>query len=817
MQKGGGVIIKPSEAHKSKQDIFNFLLTNSKIKIFSYKTRGGVILKLELESEIASPYMSVNPESLGQDVKIIFFKLVFIGNSKFDIYDNNGNEIIYLNQASKLDFENEVKVQNDIYEKTQGINLSPLCPAVLDSYHLDKKITCQLLLENCKTKLTTQDEKNLFDLIIQHFKSSNFTIGLQVMEYIENSKTLASYIYDEEYKKINTELTKDLYTLAFFKLKTLHSLGYRHNDLHSSNVLVKKIDNCVCSIGKSCCCFDGYDVLIIDFGKTTKPTKKQDFVNSINSETTGFDLINQLKGNFSTYESGSKEIEKCIKNKVKEFILNTPNVKKIYEDMGLKEQYKKIIIDTIREMYPGSEYEKIEQWVNNNININNKSLNELLLEIDKSFIEFLSRTLSFDESTVEKVLKFTEDKEKGVKFNYAISKKILQLYKHLNQTEYNEDKTKKLFELLQIPDITIEQAKEILQFQVKEILQLHNEINVSIETIIELYKIPISFEEKKIIAELHKDTDVPIETIVDIMKIPNATIDITRQLLQLHKETNVPHETIVDIMKIPNATIDITIQLLQLHKDTNVPLETILNIMKIPNATIDITIQLLQLHKDTNVPLETILDIMKIPNATIDITRQLLQLHKETRVPVEIIVKEIVFVLNYFNSISLNISALNAIELVKLVEHLKTNNIQVNYKQAFVIITLFAITKINPVFIYNYLIHYNPNDHFETAKKYYTGEDQIQLMVIATNLSAVNGMGRGRKSRRKTHGKSRRKSHGKSHGKSRRKSRRKSHGKSHGKSRAKTHGKSHGKSRANTHGKSHGKSRGKSRGKTRGK
>ena len=32
-------------------------------------------------------------------------------------------------------------------------------------------------------------------------------------------------------------------------------------------VLVKKTDNCVCSIGKSCCCFDGYDVLIIDFGK----------------------------------------------------------------------------------------------------------------------------------------------------------------------------------------------------------------------------------------------------------------------------------------------------------------------------------------------------------------------------------------------------------------------------------------------------------------------------------------------------------------------------------------------------------------------
>ena len=49
MQKGGGIIIKPSEAHRTKQDIFHFLLNNSDIEIFSYKTRGGIILKLELK------------------------------------------------------------------------------------------------------------------------------------------------------------------------------------------------------------------------------------------------------------------------------------------------------------------------------------------------------------------------------------------------------------------------------------------------------------------------------------------------------------------------------------------------------------------------------------------------------------------------------------------------------------------------------------------------------------------------------------------------------------------------------------------------
>jgi len=78
-----------------KKDIFYFLLVNSNIEIFSHKTRGGIILKLELRS--ASPYMSINPESFGQDVKIIFIKLVFIGTEKFVILNNNKDKyIVYL-------------------------------------------------------------------------------------------------------------------------------------------------------------------------------------------------------------------------------------------------------------------------------------------------------------------------------------------------------------------------------------------------------------------------------------------------------------------------------------------------------------------------------------------------------------------------------------------------------------------------------------------------------------------------------------------------------------------------------------------------
>ena len=64
----------------------------------------------------------------------------------------------------------------------------------------------------------------------------------------------------------------------------------------------------------------------------------------------------------------------------------------------LVEQYKKIIIDAIREMYPGSEI--TEQWVNNN---NDKPLKELLSEIDKSFITYLSNISGFNELIAKNV------------------------------------------------------------------------------------------------------------------------------------------------------------------------------------------------------------------------------------------------------------------------------------------------------------------------------------------------------------------------------------------------------------------------------
>ena len=651
MQKGGGIIIKPSEAHRTKQDIVTFLLNNSVIEIFSYETRGGIILKLELNSEIASPYMSVNPESLGQDVKIIFFKLVFIGTEDFDIYDKNDDKIIYLNQASKLDFEKEVTIQNDIYKKTQGVNLSPLCPAVLDSYHLDDREICKNFLSKCRDTFKTQEEQKLFNLIITHFNGGNFTIGLQVMEYIENSKTLASYIYDEQNIKIDTKLTKDLYTLAFFKLKTLHSLGYIHNDLHSSNVLVKKIDNCVCSIGKSCCCLDGYDVLIIDFGRTGQLRNKQDFVDSIYLEYEKSDLIKQFKRNFYTYDSESKEIEKCVKNKVKEFILNTPNAKKIYKDMGLQEQYIKFIIAALNEMYPGTTEKGLEELVNTYIN-NDKPLKELLSETEEYMIENLSKQMGVNKSIIEKVFKFTEDKEKGVKFHYAISEKILQLYKHLNQTEYNKDITKTLFEiLLQIPDITNEQAKEILELQeekkiqVKDFLLLYKETNVDVDYIIELSDIPFNVEQIKRIVELHKETNISIDTIIKLFYIPFHFEQI-KHIAELHKETNISIETIVNIMKIPNATIDITRQLLQLHKETNVPIETI---------------------------------VKTIGDTTI-----------------------------FFNSNGVNIGPKDAIEIIKLIRYLNIQGIHVNYEQVFAIVLLHARTKIDPFIIYHYLNN-NPN------------------------------------------------------------------------------------------------------------
>lgn len=51
MQKGGGIVVKPGFKDKQKE-AFEYFLHNSTFEIFSHNTRGGIIIKAELNHNI---------------------------------------------------------------------------------------------------------------------------------------------------------------------------------------------------------------------------------------------------------------------------------------------------------------------------------------------------------------------------------------------------------------------------------------------------------------------------------------------------------------------------------------------------------------------------------------------------------------------------------------------------------------------------------------------------------------------------------------------------------------------------------------------
>ena len=267
MQKGGiqlsesyiSKINEPSDNIAPKKKAFVEFLYHSTCEILSYKTAGGIIIKLTLKDEegVESPYVLTRSNNPYLEVRELILKIVFINDNKVPYKLQVNRRPFFATTRDK--YLHEVNIQIDIFEKSLDTYLEPICPGIAfsDTYYpydtTDPENNFQkimeYLIENSigETQTILLSIKNDTDI-------NKFVIGFIAMEFLTGFETLANY---QNQNSMNIDITD---SMARYEIARLFKLGYIHGDLHKANLL----------IDPNYQYFEGIPgrVILIDFGKT---------------------------------------------------------------------------------------------------------------------------------------------------------------------------------------------------------------------------------------------------------------------------------------------------------------------------------------------------------------------------------------------------------------------------------------------------------------------------------------------------------------------------------------------------------------------
>ena len=233
------------------ESALHFFIENSSFSIFS-RGSSSILVKCVLNERIKSPYVTTRLGNFNEPVREVLLKFI--------VYKKNPMESCEIMPISMQDFESEINIQKDIFEKTfvdETTFLEPICPCLLysDRFASNNDVYKHRLLAVMQQTMSVQD----FQRIRQIFTHD---VGYIAMECMKSYKPLES---------LETSHYFQFYVLfAIHQLRLMHQLGYKHCDFHLNNIL----------IDESCHYYDFMPgrAIIIDFCKS-KPITKRDSQN----------------------------------------------------------------------------------------------------------------------------------------------------------------------------------------------------------------------------------------------------------------------------------------------------------------------------------------------------------------------------------------------------------------------------------------------------------------------------------------------------------------------------------------------------------
>lgn len=166
--------------------------------------------------------------------KTIAYKLV-----KFDEF--------LIENKMQIDIYNKSIVQNKVHCQNYNNIKSPICPKILGVFNYNKERALEFL------NVINNGNNELIETFIGIVnEDANITLGVTIMEYLENYISIESIISSIQRDRLNILKSKDkilkeldnkekeLYEGAACIISDFHELGYIHKDYHTGNILYNK-------------------------------------------------------------------------------------------------------------------------------------------------------------------------------------------------------------------------------------------------------------------------------------------------------------------------------------------------------------------------------------------------------------------------------------------------------------------------------------------------------------------------------------------------------------------------------------------------
>jgi hypothetical protein len=248
------------------KDVFDDFIGSS---VISYVGAGSSGLGLLSSNPTNDSYKILTTDNGNVVCSELFIKIVPIYADKFfqpqfDIHIRKTDHYADIFSSSEDEFWQEVRIQNEIYKKTND-NLEPICPPIVYSECLDHASSIALLemlfdkydKSDIPHNLLNDEPLKKIATRLHLPRYHRIRLGIIGMGFTKGYQSLYSVVRGKD-----VDEKKPYFDMAVYELLRLYSIGYLHGDFSQENVMINPTYNYTgTNSGRA---------MIIDFGMSFK-------------------------------------------------------------------------------------------------------------------------------------------------------------------------------------------------------------------------------------------------------------------------------------------------------------------------------------------------------------------------------------------------------------------------------------------------------------------------------------------------------------------------------------------------------------------